>query len=238
VTKAYYAVRFEEYKVAVIVLNNYDTPDDRLENGDFAINRGSESIRQEQMDWFVKTLTEMPEDYHVIVARHANERNETMEPGAWTQLGRGIAPSDRGCAFGKEHPIADIVDTWMRGGVLKRTYPVIDEFKPYLEDVTVDADFTKRGEGNFVCFLLGHCHRDGIAHVTKYPRQKIVSLASACADGWQNYDADLPRAYDTKAEDCLTVLAVNTINREICLVRVGSNVTCRMTDRTYIAIPY
>ena len=56
--------------------------------------------------------------------------------------------------------------------------------------------------------------------------------------GWQNYDSDLPRYPGTKAEDCLTTLSVDPINRNICLVRVGSNITNTMVDRTFIAIPY
>jgi predicted phosphodiesterase len=36
-TKAYYSKNFDEYGVTIIVLNNYDTPDDLAENGDFAV---------------------------------------------------------------------------------------------------------------------------------------------------------------------------------------------------------
>ncbi len=238
-TKPYYAKNFDEYKVSVIVLNNYDNPDDRLENGDFAVNRGVEAMRPEQINWFIQTLREIPAEYHVIVARHAFEGYAVMEPCNWTQVNRGIVPSDRGLLYGKENnPVADIIDAWVRGGVLKRTYPVTEQFAAYFEDLTVDADFTERGPGHFVCHLLGHCHRDGIAHVKQYPNQKIISLASACSDGWQNGDSDLPRYLGTKAEDCLTTLSVDPINRNICLVRVGSNITNTMVDRTFTAIPY
>lgn len=238
-THAYYAKTFDKYGVTVIVLNNYDTPDDLAENGDFAISRGLEAMRQEQIDWFVKTLSEIPAGYHLIVARHSFEGYAVMEPCNWTQVNRGIGPSDRGILYGKaNNPVADIVDAWMRGSVLKRTYPVEEQFATYFADLTVDADFTARGAGNFVCHLLGHCHRDGIAHVKQYPHQKIVSLASANADTWQNEDSDLPRRLDTKAEDCLTTLSVDTVNRNICLVRVGSNVTNTLVNRTFIAIPY
>ncbi len=237
--KPYYAKNFDEYGVTVIVLNNYDAPDDLAEDGNFAVSRGVEAIRQEQMDWFVKTLTEIPEGYHLIVARHAFEGYAVMEPCSWTQVNRGISPSDRGILYGKENnPVADIVDAWVRGGVLRREYPVEERFAPYFEDLKVDVDFTDRGPGNFVCHLLGHCHRDGIAHVKAYPNQKIVSLASACSDRWQNEGSDLPRYENTKAEDCLTTLSVDPINRNICLVRVGSNITNTMVDRTFIAIPY
>ena len=66
--------------------------------------------------------------------------------------------------------------------------------------------------------------------------KRIAILVTA--DNWQNYCSDLPRAKGTKAEDCLTVLSLDTENRRINLVRIGSNVTVNLDERTYTALPY
>jgi hypothetical protein len=77
-----------------------------------------------------------------------------------------------------------------------------------------------------------------VAKVKKYPDQNIVSFASSADDDWQNYGSDLPRAEGTKSQDLLTAVSVCTDKKEIRLVRIGSNFTMDMRDRTYITIPY
>ena len=68
--------------------------------------------------------------------------------------------------------------------------------------------------------------------------QRIVSLAAAANDDYQNFGADLPRAMGTKAEDLLTAVSIHTKRREIRLVRIGSNFTVDMTERTYHVVKY
>ena len=54
--ETYYAVAFDEYKITLIVLDNYRTPDERDENGDFTYNRGLSCLDQGELDWLVETL--------------------------------------------------------------------------------------------------------------------------------------------------------------------------------------
>ena len=54
----------------------------------------------------------------------------------------------------------------------------------------------------------------------------------------QNFGADLPRAMGTKAEDLLTAVSIHPERREIRLVRIGSNFTVDMNERTYHVVKY
>ena len=42
----------------------------------------------------------------------------------------------------------------------------------------------------------------------------------------------------TRAEDALTVVGVDTYNRRLKLVRIGSNITMDMTERKYHVVEY
>ena len=92
--------------------------------------------------------------------------------------------------------------------------------------------------GIFAAYLVGHSHIDWIGTCEKYPEQKLICFPSAANDSWQNFLSDLPRTQGTKAEDCITVLTVDMQKRCIYLVRVGSNITVDMKQRTFTAIQY
>ncbi|MBQ8351958.1 MAG: metallophosphoesterase [Clostridia bacterium] len=234
--RPYYVRLFEEYKIAVIALHAYDTPNNLDENGNYAVHRGMEMLSQEQIDWLIAALAGIPAGYHLAIAMHSFPYGHEAEPGAWTQAGKDLGSlSAWDKAYGETDLLTDIVHAWKTGSARRGEY--IPRYSN-LPTITVDCDFSARGNGNFIGYLVGHYHRDVIAHSKKYPSQKMIAFASAANDAWQNYDCDLPRAEGTKAEDLLTVCSIDTDKREIRLVRVGSNITMEMTERTYIVIPY
>ena len=57
-------------------------------------------------------------------------------------------------------------------------------------------------------------------------------------DYWQNENSDLPRTKGTKSEDAITVVSFDTTAKKVNLVRVGSNITTNMVNRTMISLPY
>ena len=138
--------------------------------------------------------------------------------------------------------LQDVVNAWVNGASITKTY----ELTPYpsLYDVddfsalTVDADFSTRGMGIFVSFILGHGHSDTYAKVTAYEGLNVLTFASSANDNYQNANTDLPRIEGTKLEDCITVLSVDTTHQLVKLVRVGSNKTINMTDRTVFEYGY
>lgn len=233
--KTYYAVDFEEYNVVLIVLNNYMTPDVRDENGDFRYNRGLSCMDQEELDWLVETLKAVPQGCHVIIARHDYPDEPIETPCAWTQETFGIYVHES--AYGKCNVVPDIVNAWINGTTLKKAYEPLPKYEG-LPTLTVDADFTARGTGVFVTYLTGHVHRDHRGTASPYTNQTILTFPCSGSDTWSNADSDLPRLEGTKAEDCLTVLAVDTKHRRVNMVRIGANITNTMVDRTYTSFTY
>ncbi len=235
IDKTYYSVNFDEYKITLIVLDNYMAPEDRDENGDFLIHRGDECLDQEQVDWLVQTLANVPEGYHVVVARHGYPDSSVKTDCAWTQVRGGLDAEQ--ALYGKSELVPDIINAWTKGESLAKEYPPVEKFAQ-LPTLKVNADFTARGEGVFITYLIGHVHRDILAKSEVYPDQNIVAFVASANDDWQNYGCDLPRERDTKAEDCITVFAVDTEKRRFHLVRVGSNITTDLVERTHTTIAY
>jgi hypothetical protein len=235
VDKPYYVRCFEDYKIAIIVLHAYDTPNGLDENGNYAVHRGMEMLSQAQVDWLVDTLLAIPADYHVAICMHSFPYGSVAEPGSWTQAGKDLGPASWDKAYFEAPILPDLLQAWSTGIACRGSYAPRYANLPC---ITVDCDFSGRGEGHFIGYFVGHYHRDVIAHSDKYPSQRIIAFASAANDAWQNYDCDLPRAEGTKAEDLLTVCSIDTAKREIRLVRVGSNITMEMTERTYTVVKY
>ena len=233
VDKAYYAKYIDEYKLALIVLTNYDYPDTRDGEGNYAVDRSYEVYSQAQTDFLTETLRAVPSDYHVILLSHSHPYKKTVEPSTFSQM-REYGTNN---PYGDNNMIPDIIDAWKHGKALKKSYePEI--LKKYLPTVFVDVDYSSRGEGNFVCYLVGHYHCDFIGSNAKYKDQRLIALAAAANDAYQNIGVDLPRAMGTKAEDLLTVVSVDTEKKSIRLVRIGSNFTVDMTERTYCVVSY
>ena len=231
--RAYYHKCFDEYKIAIIVLTNYDYPDTKDASGEYAVDRSYEVYSQQQVDFLIRTLSELPSDYHVILCAHSHPYKKTVEPCVFSQM-REYGTNN---PYGNDNMIPDIIDAWMRGTSLKKEYaPEI--LTEYLPVVSVDCDFSARGNGNFVCHLVGHYHCDFVGHNEKHLDQRIVALAAAANDDYQNFGADLPRAMGTKAEDLLTAVSIHPERREIRLVRIGSNFTVDMNERTYHVVEY
>lgn len=240
--KTYYSVKFDKYKVALIVLDSYDMPDDRDENGDFVAVRFVECIGHEQIDWLVKELSEIPQDYHVIIARHSFPGETVACKGNWT----GDYTLDKYLKAYVGEVIPDIVNAWMKGKSLEKEYPlntalgkeVINDFSVFPQTLNVNADFTSRGEGVFAGYIIGHEHYDYQCVSAVYSEQQVHFFQSSANDTWQNYNSDLPRLEGTKAEDCITVITIDHENRTLYMVRVGSNITNKLVDRTYTSFKY
>ena len=232
--KPYYLRKFDAYKIAVLVLNTYEAPEDLNEDGDFILHRGYEAFSKAQVDFIVKALAEVPTDYHLIVAMHSFPYKVELTDSVWTQLGAKVAGANGNNYEGDLLP--DILNAWINGEEFQAEY--LPKKEGVLPTLSVSCDFTARGKGEFVGYFIGHHHRDMLGSCQKYPGQKIVYFASTAMDTWQNANCDLARAENTKAEDLLTVVSVHTEKKEVRLVRVGSNITNTLVDRTFIAIPY
>lgn len=225
----YYVRTFDEYKIALVILCYYDQPNDD-ENAQML-----EMFSQKQIDWLIQTLQSIPKGYHLLIAMHDFSYKTQVISDGWTQPDytydkRPFDPDHAECNL-----LTDIVQAWIEGGALRKNYSKQTEG---ISNVKVDCDFSSRGKGEFICYLLGHMHKDILAVCDKYPNQRLVYCPSSAYDAWQNKFSDLPRTKWTKSEDCITVFSVDTEQRKIRLVRIGSNITVDMTERTRKVLDY
>lgn len=235
--RAYYVKYFEKYKVALVVLNNYDFPDETEDGEHYKIHRGAKVFSEEQLNWLINVLNKIPTDYTLIVSFHALPFPATPLETPFTQDELTETASGN-TAYEGDNLLCEIINAWVSGGNAALSCFPKKKYEGMLPDINIKADFTKRGKGLFACYLMGHIHEDIILKCDKYPYQTVIAHPSSSADTWQNYCSDLPRAEGTKAEDCLTVLSLDSKKREIRLVRIGSDFTMEMKERRYFVINY
>ncbi len=224
---------YDEYKVALIGLDIYGDPSPLDEDGKYIVGRGSGNIMQSEIDWFIESLAKIPSGYHLAVAMHIFFDADEPIDSPWCQKG-----SDLGCgngAYGGNDIIPDIVDAWVNGKALKATYKANFDCLP---DISVDCDFSSRGEGVFASYLVGHYHRDILSSSKKYPYQKIIAFPATANDLLQNFPSDLPRVKGTCSDDAITTFSIYPKKRQIRLVRIGSNMSVNMDDRRYLVLDY
>jgi len=235
--KTYYSINFDKYKVSLIVLDNYIQPEDRDENGDFIYHRGTQTFLPEQLSWFCEALMNVPKDYHLIIASHEYPEPYIIKNGPWTQKGVELIGNYEHLAYGCKSIMSSIVDAWINGIAFKAEFEPKEDFSAF-PTLSVDVDYSKRGTGTFVGYFIGHKHCDIMGASKDFPYQNIFCFASASSDFWQNATCDLPRAHRCKAQDCLTVVSIDTENRLVKLVRVGSNITVNLEERKYFVAKY
>ena len=228
-TVPYYAVHNSTYGVSAIFLDCYDVPDTKSGN-DFVVSRGTSAYSQDQIDWFISELNNVPDGNHLLIFQHGYTGASTKETNEWSQVYNVI---NNISSYGELIP--DIVNAWVTGGTLSDTYTTE---VTGLSSLTVSADFTSRGTGIFAGFVVGHYHRDLIAHSTKYSYQKIIALCCTADGNWQGGENDTPRVENEKSQDCLTVLSVNKARKTVNLARVGANWTVSMRQRIGYAVSY
>lgn len=236
-TVPYYYYDFADYSIRFIVMYNYESPTDQS-GGAYIVRRGAACYDQTQLDWLVSTLNSTPEGYGVVILRHGQPETNVADACNFTQIGQTYTADNGTGLYGAEPIVSDIVNAWINGTTLSKSYTPESTYSSLLDTITISADFTSRGEGEFICYLVGHMHKDIMAHDSVHTDQKIVSLAATAVGNYQNANSDLPRIKSKKSFDCITVVSFDTIAKRINLVRIGSNKTTTMVDRTMLSIPY
>lgn len=236
--KSYYYKDWVGYKIRTIVLYEYDDNDD-LNVGDPLLYRVVKTTRvwsQAQIDWLIATLNSTPSDYSVMIAMHQTVVDQlTWIEGKFTDINH-IVPGDSS-SFSDEALIPDIINAWKNGASLVNTYPFTGE-AAYKADISVNANFTARGPGEFICYLAGHAHVDAIGTVPAYADQLQIILTCSTSDANRNKYGDLQRQVGRRSEDCFNVISFDTFNKTVKIVRIGSQITFDMRKRDYIEIPY
>lgn len=221
--KCYYYKDFATYKIRVIVLMQYDLT-----------YTGNLCFGQDQIDWLITTLNSTPSDYGVIIAEHTNpsrymtyNMDEKYTSSTWYQS--NYAPTDM-----SGDPVPDIVNAWINGTTLTQTYSYTYDNPPTA--LSVSADFTSRGAGEFITYLGGHWHMDVLGTPTAYTNQPDYHTPAAGLSAATQ--GDIPRKAGTRSEDSLSAIAVDRDKKTVKMFHVGAHFTKDAVDRLYYKYAY
>lgn len=235
---SYYYKDWTTYKIRTIVLYEYDDNDDLepLDPLNYRVSKSSRCWSQAQIDWLVDTLNNTPSDYSVMIMMHQVVVDQlTWIDDIFTDINH-IAPGDSNTVSDPDL-IPEIINAWINGTTLISSYPFTGSAS-YKTDITVNADFTVRGAGDFICYLAGHAHVDAVGTVPGYANQLQLVFTCATSDAARNQYGDLQRQSGQRSEDCFNIVSFDTSNRKIKIVRVGAQITFDMRQRDYIEISY
>lgn len=229
--KCYFYKDFADEKIRMIMINQYDYPDaDLLVDG---YQKGLVMYSQAQIDWLISTLNSTPSDYAVIIALHSMP--DRMTPVNCDFTGRDVRTVSYvspGTAISGDI-IADIVNAWINGESLSQTYNIT--VTSALSSLSASADFTSRGEGEFVCYIGGHFHNYIISHDQAHTDQLSITVNNARCIA---RESDMPRLEGSKSEDAFAVLSVDRTNKKVKLSTVGARIANDLVVREIYSIGY
>lgn len=237
--KNYYFKDFTEQKVRFIVVDEYELPDQFSSDGTTLLaGRGARWISQAQANWFVDALQTTPEGYGVVVVKHAPDGKR----------GEDNNPFNSPFLKGKEHQqsyqyyggaayttfFADIVQAFIDKTTLSRT--IQQSAGGITGDVTISADFTSTTSSEFICYVTGHTHADGINFLKDYPKQ--LDLNINCNNTFYQHYSDLYLAEGTMYEDAINVYSIDRNRGVIHVVRIGGEYSADGDRRDIMTIDY
>lgn len=210
IEKTYYKKEFPSKNIDLIVLNQYED--------------AQSHYTEEQINWLVEELeNSASNNRHVVIAFHSpctfpqkNDKGFYQRHRRWTD--NFVAPIGRA--------IEDIIHAYTNSTAAEISF----------SNFTKNVDFSNYN-GVFVAYMCGHYHGDYIGYSELYNDQLyLMCSCGACKPDTASYNygeevSDLPRIQGTKTEDCFNIYSIDTQNRIVKVVRVGSDVNDLMEDR-------
>ena len=104
--------------------------------------------------------------------------------------------------------------------------------------ISVVTNFASGFNGSFICYLVGHSHADTTGYSYAHPNQLYLLCPCSCLTpdynnsgvyqgsgiySYGNECGDMPRVEGTRTQDCFNVYGIDTVNKIIKVVRVGSD---------------
>lgn len=222
--KCYYYKDFAVQKIRVIVLMQYDY-----------IYTGELCFGQSQIDWLIGVLNSTPTDYGVIICEHTNpsrymayNMDTAYTSSTWHRS--NYAPTAM-----NGDPVPDIINAWINGTSISQSYAYTYENPP--ADLSVSADFTSRGAGEFISYFGGHWHQNVLGNVQNHADQMDFHT-QACSSIWTTAEGDIPRKKGTMSEDSFCAVAVDRDAKTVKVFQVGAHFTYDATDRQYFKYNY
>lgn len=189
----YYYYDIPGKNMRIIVLNNFDMPYTLTEQGKtkYRANKLG-AYRQKQIDWFIKTLKNTPEDWQVTLFEHngfgEGAGKPKMIPTNWELM-------------------TGIVNAYVKGGSFKGSGNTTN-FK-----ASVDVKFNHKGIITFMA--TGHHHKDYESDM-----YGIHHIGTTCSRANTSYDAP-SRPLGELSEDAWDVFIIHPDRREVEVKRFG-----------------
>lgn len=238
----YYHKDFANKKIRIISVNQFQS----VASGN--INHNTVHFHQEQITWFVNTLLSTPADYGVIVMIHTPEQKPVTD-STYTKFKQKNVPFFDDVRY---KPITEIIDAFISGGTIQKTYTNGDGYTPAA--FAVDADFSSKNTGvEFVAYMSGHVHTDNVSYVPNTTNKQLL-LNIVCTNIWMNTTVDgypgttypyynelndLGKIPNTQTQDSFNVYAIDRANKCVRIARIGANMPYDLGEkRDYMSIPY
>ena len=196
-------------------------------------------IPTDTLQWFADTLYSTPSDYSVVVLLH----QIPFFPATYVE-GKFTISSDMRISLNQfflntvdGNPFGDIVDAFTNGTTLSKTYNSISSYG-LGKTATVAKDFTGRGAGKFICFVVGHFHGSYIFKDATYPSQITIAVPSGSQSVFQQKYGDTNYAPGNRHEDQFYVIGFDTEKELINIAKIGGQVTNDMVKRDIISVKY
>ena len=226
-TNGYGYKDFEDYKIRLIILNQYEYPSDN-DGTNYYYYGANQFYRQGQINWLVTTLNSVPEDYTVIVAKHSTEiaaKNSIINThyrASGVEYIEETSSTYGNNGYMGDTIIGDIIEAYSNRTSLVKDYPYTLRHGDY-QSVSVNADFSN-ANGIFATYIVGHKHSQAIGTV-KNNQNVYINDTSSSSTGWANGYSLTPRNTSDKTQDLITIMCVDTGNRVLNFVRVGASRT-------------
>ncbi len=198
----YYYYDLPDKKMRLIILNNFDFPYTRTENGKTKWQaHGYGAYRQTQIDWFIKVLKSTPEDWQVTLFEHN---------------GFGQGSGDKPSYFCVNWELmTGIVEAYVKGKSFKKT--TTDKDFP----ASVDVNF--KTPGTITMMANGHHHKDYFRKI-----YGINCITTTCSRPNETY-GDPSRPLGELREDAWDVFIIHPDRREVEIKRFGKGHDRRFT---------
>ena len=218
-------------KLRFIVLNQYDLSlTDRTKIGvDY-------HFTQAQINWFIGVLANTPSTTAVIVCMHGRESytipvntgNKKFSQRHYVWERRPNSTAYTGTI------IEDIIEAFRTGVNINKSFSISNN-----DDATVTVTTNFSGAGTFIAYMIGHSHADMVGYSAYHPNQLYLHCPVSCLlpdygteGGYMdntrynvgNEVGDMPRVEGTQTQDCFNVYGIDTVNKIVKVVRVGSTV--------------
>lgn len=201
------------------------------------VQTGSYCYGQSQIDWLISTLASVPNDYGVIVVIHCPDRQLAMTQG-YTKFYQKTRFSGS-MGLNGITPISSIIDAWISKTSISETMTSPQE------TITINADFSSRTKSEFIAYITGHTHQDGICYLPNTTNRQLVlcSTTGNCKYNTTGNElaetSDLARFTEGELQDAFNVYTIDRVAKVVKVVRIGSDMPFDFSERRdCMAIPY